>query len=242
MKAHIAQWIGRRKKQEDYYVVRSYSNGVLAVVCDGMGGHSYGALSAHRAAEEFVVAFEERPDGSVAERLRWALDDANEAVAAVGERTGAFGGTTLLAAFVGAGVLWWASVGDSPLFLWRNNRLVRLNADHSMRAIYRDFVQSGAMTHAEAMSRGHELRSALTGDALPMVDAPPTPYPLLPGDRIILATDGTDDLLQQPSLSPETRLLLNDRSAPLASLLVGACRRLEKEWADNTTVVTVDIE
>ena len=242
MKAHIAQWIGRRKKQEDAYVVRCYPNGLLAVVCDGMGGHACGASSARRAADEFVAAFEERTEGSVSERLCWALEDANEAVGDVCERAGVFGGTTLLAAFVGAGVLWWVSVGDSPLFVWRNKRLVRLNADHSMRAVYQEFVQAGTMAHAEAMSRGHELRSALTGERIPMVDAPPTPYLLLPHDRIILATDGTDDLLQPTSLPLSTRQLLGDHSAPLASLIVEACRNLGLEAADNTTVVTIDVE
>lgn len=84
----------------------------------------------------------------------------------------AYGGTTLLAVWIGAGVIWWISVGDSPLFLWRNRRLLRLNEDHSMRAIYLKYISRGGMTYEEAMRHGHLLRSAVIGGELTLVDAP----------------------------------------------------------------------
>lgn len=241
MEARVAQWIGRRESQQDFYVVRSYPRGMLAIVCDGMGGHANGELCARVAAEAFGRSFEENERGSVAERFREALSAANEAVCGVVARTGQFGGCTLLAAFVAAGVLWWVSVGDSPLFLWRRNRLIRLNADHSMRAVFEEFVQSGIMSHTDALAKGHELRSALTGEPVPMVDLPLTPYLLLPGDRMIMASDGTDELLQVVPLPRATRALLDNRSGSLAAMIVQACEALDNPVADNTTVITVDV-
>lgn len=241
MKAHAAQWIGRRQSQQDFYVVRSYARGMLAIVCDGMGGHAHGDLCARTAAEAFARDFEQNEGGSVADRFRAALASANEAVGSVVSKTGQFGGCTLLAAFVAAGVLWWVSVGDSPLFLWRRDRLIRLNADHSMRAVFEEFVQSGIMSHEDALCKGHELRSAVTGEPIPMVDSPPTPYLLLPGDRIILASDGTDELLQVVPLPLATRALLDGRSDSLAAGIVQACEAIGNPLADNTTVITVDV-
>lgn len=241
MKAHAAQWIGRRQSQQDFYVVRSYARGMLAVVCDGMGGHANGDACARMAAEAFARAFEQNEGGSVADRFREALDAANEIVGDFVARTKQFGGCTLLAAFVAAGVLWWVSVGDSPLFLWRRNRLIRLNADHSMRAVFEEFVQSGIMSHADALNKGHELRSAVTGEPIPMIDLPPTPYLLLPGDRIILSSDGTDELLQVVPLPRATRDLLDDRADSLAAKIVQACEAIGNPVADNTTVITVDV-
>lgn len=241
MKAHAAQWIGRRQSQQDFYVVRSYARGMLAIVCDGMGGHSNGELCARVAAETFASAFEQLDGGSVADRFRDALASANEAVGRIVSGTGKFGGCTLLAAVVAAGVLWWVSVGDSPLFLWRRNRLIRLNADHSMRAVFEEFVQSGIMSHADALSKGHELRSAVTGEPIPMVDLPLTPHLLLPGDRIIMSSDGTDELLQVVPLPRVTRDLLDDRTDSLAAKIVQACEAIGNPMADNTTVITVDI-
>ena len=242
MKACIAQWKGTRETQEDAYAVKYYPEGVLAVVCDGMGGHQQGALAAQTAVKAFQLAFEaERGYSNTVDCLRRALEAANSAVGQELARREAFGGTTLLAAYMAGGVLWWVSVGDSPLLLWRHQRLVRLNADHSLRDVYMQYVKSGVMSYEDAMSQGHRLRSALTGEAMAMVDAPPTPYPLLPGDRIILASDGVDDLLLPAVLPEEVKKLLDTRGeASLAALIVDACMRLQLPAADNTTVVCLE--
>ncbi|MGN0835982.1 MAG: PP2C family protein-serine/threonine phosphatase [Akkermansia sp.] len=236
----MAQWLGRREKQEDAYAARPVAGGMLAVVCDGMGGHCYGDCASRAAAAAFADAFAEQ-ESALPERLQAALTAANAAVRGVYESQGAFGGTTLLAVFAGRGLLHWISVGDSPLYLWRMGRLIRLNADHSMRAVFERYVCAGGMTLREAQRNGHMLRSALTGSRIPLVDAPRAGYPLLPGDRLILCTDGAEPLLAQGVLSPELRALLSERGGSLAARLVGACRELNEEHADNVTVITLDV-
>lgn len=241
MNASVAQWIGSRRTQEDAYGVKHFPEGVLVVVCDGMGGHHHGSLASATAVKAFVRHFEESEISiSVAERLSCALEEANDAVGREFCRCDSYGGTTLVAAYVGAGVLWWVSVGDSPLFLWRQGRLIRLNKDHSMRAVYLDFVGEGCMSRREAIANGHLLRSALTGEPIPLIDNPPTPYPLLPGDRIMLATDGIEDLLQAQALTAPTRDLLNSREGELSPRIIEAIRALNNPMADNVTVVCLD--
>lgn len=248
MNINIAQWIGKRGEQEDAYAYRHYPEGCLAVVCDGMGGHDCGSLAAKTAAEAFVEAFDKAPEGTLTERLRMVLDKANEAVGDLFRKRGSFGGTTLLAVYCGAGVLRWVSVGDSPLLLWRHGRLMRLNADHSMRAIYACPSSLGAKSYgvdyvdSVTTAFGHSLRSAVTGDPLVMVDAPLTPYPLLPGDRIIMSSDGVDDLLLQSPMSPDTQAILDKRGAGvnLSAEIVDACKRLDDPNADNVTVLSMD--
>lgn len=240
MNAVIAQWIGKREHQEDSYLVRHYPAGTLAVLCDGMGGHQFGALASSTAAKAFVDAFEGDSESPVSQRLLNALEAANAAVRAAFSEVGAYGGTTLVAAYIGGGVLWWVSVGDSPLYLWRHHRLIRLNEDHSMRAVYMQYVQSGCLTFEEAVMRGHALRSAVTGEAISMIDSSVTPYPLLPGDRIILTSDGTDDLLYTSVLADDVKALLDERSGNLAVRITEACRLLENPYADNVTVVSMD--
>ena len=135
MKLNVAQWIGKRGEQEDAYAYRHYPEGTLAVVCDGMGGHDCGSLAASTAANTFVEVFDKVEGDTIADKLRAALDKANEAVAELFKKRSSYGGTTLLAVYCGGGVLWWVSVGDSPLLLWRFGRLMRKNEDHSMLAI-----------------------------------------------------------------------------------------------------------
>lgn len=236
----ISQWHGKREHQEDAYRVRHYPGGTLAVVCDGMGGHMFGDVASATAAETFADTFEQESGSPVAERLQFALDAANDAVARVFAAAGAFGGTTLTAVFIGAGVLWWISVGDSPLYLWRHGRLMRLNEDHSMRAVYMQYVHSGSLTYEEAKHAGYSLRSALTGEPPALVDLPAVPYPLLPGDRIVLTTDGADDLLDTPFVSDALRRIFDEREGNLSSRIVAACEALNNPYADNVTVICMD--
>lgn len=245
MDAHAAQWIGHRLRQEDAYGVRHFPEGSLVVVCDGMGGHNLGAEAARTAVAAYVENFADsaaapQPD-SVMKRMLDALDAANAAVGQLYEGTGAYGGTTLLAAYASHGVLRWVSVGDSCLYLWRRDALRRLNEDHSMRAVYEKFVCPGGMTRQEALAGGHVLRSAVTGEEIPMVDAHEKPFPLLPGDRIILSTDGVETLTEQGVLPVSLRRILSVRGGSLAAELVEACRTAAEEDADNVTVVTLDV-
>lgn len=242
MDAYAAQWIGARAKQEDAYGIRHFPGGSLAVVCDGMGGHTRGDEASATAVKAFMAAFEELSAGQLAltECLREALRQANAAVGALFEGTDLYGGTTLLAVFAGRGVLRWISVGDSALYLWRQGTLRRLNEDHSMRAVYEKFVCPGGMTRLEAVAGGHVLRSAVTGEEIPMVDEHQRPLPLLPGDRLILSTDGLEMLVEQGYLSPEVRRILDQRGGSPAAALVQACVELHDEYADNVTVITMD--
>ena len=229
-----------RRKQEDAYVGKYYRDGVLAVVCDGMGGHHDGALASTLASEAYVKSFEKNDDLPMLQRMRLALDDANEAVRKSFESRGVYGGTTLVAAFAGGGVLRWVSVGDTALYLWRRGRLLRLNQDHSFRDVFRSYIGAG-MTAQEALRRGHVLRSAVTGEPLDLVDAPAIPYPLLPEDRIVLATDGAENILEPEMLTSVGRNILDKREGSLPAAIIAACQALNDPHADNTTLVSIDV-
>ncbi len=241
MNVYAAQWLGCRESQQDAYAVRHFPDGVLAVVCDGMGGHDGGAMASRVAADSFEDAFSSGDGRPAPERLRAALEQANSAVGAAFAECGSFGGTTLLAAWVSGGLLWWASVGDSPFLLWRAGHLIRLNEDHSLRSVYMDYVRKGIYSYEEAMAEGHALLSALTGELPGKVDIPPSPRPLLPGDRLVLATDGVDGLLLPRTLSCSTRRLLAEPGGSLAARIVEGCQALQDPEADNVTVLTLDL-
>lgn len=229
MDAYIAQWIGARPKQEDAYAVRHFPAGSLAVLCDGMGGHDAGAAASRLAADAFADTFAEETELPLNIRLQEALEAANDAVGDYFRRHGGYGGTTLVAAYVGQGLLRWISVGDSSLRLIRRGRMVRLNADHSMRGVLKEFAGAAA-----AGASGHMLRSAVTGEEISLVDAPPMPYPLLPGDCLLLASDGADDVLDHTD--PQRFFVPN---ASPAAMVVDLCREQDGPFADNTTVISL---
>ncbi len=233
MKACAAQWIGTRPQQEDSYRVRFFPDGLLVVVCDGMGGHHHGGRAADKAADAFAEAF----GGSsltVSERMSLALQAANQAVGKLALECAQYGGTTLVAAYIGGGVVRWISVGDSALFLCRRGCLVRLNADHSMRPLFNRVELSSP-------AAANLLRSALTGESPELVDCSATPVPLLPDDRLILCTDGADGVLSPGKLADEARAVLSSRSGQEASELISLVCRAASADADNATILVVDI-
>lgn len=164
----------------------------VALVADGMGGHARGDVASQLAVRAFVEGY--GAAGPAASRLRAALDRANEAIAEAVRNDPDLEnmGTTLVAAALTADGLDWISVGDSLLFLHRDGKLTRLNADHSMAPVI-DAVRKVDPAVAAGMNP-HELRSALMGGDIAKVDASTAPRPLQPGDVVLLASDGLGTL------------------------------------------------
>lgn len=191
---------GSRSRQEDDYGVFELppeleAGDLLLVLADGMGGERGGARASALAVRSFIEAYDTASAAAIPNRLEQVLTRVNERIAwdAASDPDGLQGmGCTLLAVVLAEEGLYWISVGDSPLWLWRRGRLIRLNQDHAYRSILAHQVYNGEISAAEAA--GHPDRNALisavTGAELELVDLPRQVYPLQPGDQILLASDG----------------------------------------------------
>ncbi|MCB1734353.1 MAG: protein phosphatase 2C domain-containing protein [Gammaproteobacteria bacterium] len=194
-----AQTQGKRSYQEDDYGFynprqpESFSNELMAVLCDGMGGQAGGATAAQKAIRAFVDAYASIP-ASAPERLRRALDHANREVGlTAANRPELEGmGCTLVAVAVENEHMHWISVGDSLIWFWHEDRLSQLNTLHTYGNHLDELAQRGDITEEDA--RNHPDRplitSAVMGEPLELVDASSVPLRLIVGDRILLASDG----------------------------------------------------
>ena len=218
-----------------------YDRSGFAVLADGMGGHTGGALASRTVCDHFLkhaVA----STGDLSERLISALGAANAAIASKivqNPLLSGMGSTLIGAAFSPAGVEW-VSVGDSPLFLFRRGEIAVLNEDHSLAPELERMVAEGKLTAEEARHdpRRHMLRSAVTGEEIDLLDVSRQPLKLEPGDFIILASDGIATL----ETSEVARLVqgyAKDGAAAVARAIIRAIESIKEPYQDNATVLVV---
>lgn len=245
------------KNNEDRWAVRGFRlepDGppvTLAVVADGIGGHQAGEVAAELTVETFLSSLSKFEGGDPIPALAAAVADAWRAVTAAShestEREGM--GSTLSAAGIIANRLYTVSVGDSRIYWLRHGRLQQLTIDHT-------WVQEAIDHHLipPAMARrhpnAHVLRRHLGGREPPVPDFRLRLSPsendeqsyrnqgliLLPGDRLLLCTDGLTDLVGDR----EIRAALRRRALPeAADRLVHQARR--RGGFDNITVVVLAV-
>jgi serine/threonine protein phosphatase PrpC len=175
--------IGRVRDSHEDAVVRDDR---LALVADGMGGHSGGEVASAMAAAVVQATF----TGHSIDELRAAVRTANRAIweRSRGNSDLEGMGTTLsVAGLTDNGDLAVVHVGDSRLYMFRDGSLRQLTVDHSFTA---ELVRVGELSEQEA--RDHPHRGLLTR-ALgvgPDVELDSAAYPALEGDRLLLCSDG----------------------------------------------------
>ena len=219
------------------------SGRAAAVLCDGMGGHIGGAIASRTATETFLPTLL-LSEGSVGERLLHALEQSNIAITDQINRDPTFNGmgSTLVGIEVDTDGLWWVSVGDSLLYLWRDGEIVSLNADHSLAPEIDKLASTGKITWAAAHAdpRRHYLRSALTGDEIEMIDLAERAAPLLEGDVIVLASDGINTL-DPLSIARSIATTASAGAASIATQLIANVDAAREPHQDNTTIVAIRV-
>lgn len=214
---------------------------LVAVLADGMGGHTGGALASRMVCDSFVGAYASL-NGARHDRLLESLRSANDAIAAevhANPILSGMGSTVVAAVFADDGVEW-VSVGDSPLFLFRQGEIASLNEDHSLAPELDRMAAQGIMTAAEARAdpRRHMLRSAVTGEELDLVDVSRKPLMLQEGDYVILASDGLHTL-QTSEIERVVAAFAADGAEAVASALIREVEAHRDPHQDNTTVIAV---
>ena len=223
-----AQHQGARPYQEDGWALRPLADGsLLAIVCDGMGGHAGGAVASKVAVDAFVKAIEQ--GGGLADGLKDANDAVGRTAASRPELSGM--GTTLVAVLVRGDEVRWISVGDSPLYLVSSGVAERINEDHSMAPQIDALVKRGMLSEEEAENHPgrHTLREAVMGEPLSLTDK--GSRRLGPDVKLLLCSDGVESLREPQIATAAIR--------PAASL-VEAVLAVGKEHQDNVTVVKLE--
>jgi serine/threonine protein phosphatase PrpC len=242
----LSSIIGKRDNQEDYGLITGStpSGAVLAVIADGMGGQVAGEVASSSTVKGFVESFSSNSSKNLPLKLNVALDKANRTLAkSISTNPKLHGmGATLIAAHITQQFVSWVSVGDSILYLYRDKKLHRLNVDHSMMPLIQDSVRRGKITQEEARAHPHRnaLRSALTGEEIPLVDLREEPYRLKKDDLILLATDGILTL-SESEISQVLERCKGQSAKSIADHLLSVVAYQNKPRQDNTLVEVIKV-
>jgi serine/threonine protein phosphatase PrpC len=242
-----AQHIGDREHQEDAFGFSSLGDrvferhgGVMMVLCDGMGGLANGAAASRAAVDAVLSGYcRKQPSEDIPSALDRAVREANQAVCAIcGE--GGNAGSTIVVAVVWQDRLYWASLGDSRLYLCREGApAVQLTEDDNVASLLEQRVARGESPEKEVASATN--RDALTA----YLGAPHPPRPhmgrdlvLRPGDRVVACSDGL-----YRGLSAEAMAAITCHGAPMtaAEHMIGSVLKQKLPHQDNLTVVLLEV-
>ena len=243
---------GARDYQEDA-LVADFPLGSeigMIVLSDGMGGHAAGDVASKIVMTEvyselkFQSGDAEGFELFLPEILLSAAQSANECISAHVEQTpdSAGMGATLLGVVIANTRLYWISVGDSPLYLFRDGELHQINEDHSMAPQIDLMVVSG-MLEPEA-ARNHPDRNALTsvlsGEEISKIDCPMEGIELYEGDIVIAASDGLQ-FLEENLIVDIVTDYCDAQATDLAQAFLNAIEDLSDPDQDNTSLSVVKI-
>lgn len=180
----------RQRNEDRFYIGDSF-----CIVTDGMGGYKGGEIASTMVVDTLAADMQCWQDVS-ADALRQAVAKANMAVYDWVKTTPALEGmgTTAVVAYVTGSDLYWANVGDSRLYVFHEDRLTQISTDHSMvQALY----EAGELKADDMLQ--HPQRNVLTRavGVGPVVDIDAGVYKVMPGDRILLCSDGLTGYIEQ---------------------------------------------
>lgn len=220
----------------------------LYIVSDGMGGHAAGEVASQKAVEFFEEEFRERlpslqqkrkePGGyyRLLEAAEDAVQSASRRICRLAQtRSDLAGmGTTLTMLMIVDNKAVMSHVGDSRLYLLRDNRVHLLSTDHTLA---HELVAAGGLTEEEA--RESQLQHALTRAVgqQEMVDVESLLFDVMPGDTFLLCSDGLSKYFHDRD--ELTGLLGRQQLEPLTNDLIALAN--QRGGSDNITAVLVRV-
>ena len=235
----------KRAHNEDSFLALPETG--IFVVADGVGGRDSGEVASAMCVDAFrdrepelraaLDAFLTAPGIDSRNGVLGALDHvlqvATRAIYDAAEAQGRTGmTTTVVSAAVMGSTAFLAHVGDSRAYLVRGGECRQLTEDHSM---VNELVRTGKMTLEEARASRHRHVITRAVGLYPTVQPSLASVDLLPGDRILLCSDGLSDVVTPPTMGAATEG--GDLDRAVDTMLKAA---LDAGGPDNVTILLVD--
>jgi len=211
------------KNNEDNYAVSAHTlsesdptPSIVAIIADGVGGHQAGEVASSLAVEMISQIIAESDANQPLAALEEAFFQTNQAIYSQATINPANAGmsTTAACAWVIGDRLYLASVGDSRIYLGRDDSFIQLTVDHTW---VQEAIESGVLTPEQARSHpnAHLIRRYLGSKQPAIPDFRLHLRPgesdqqavenqgmhLEPGDYLLLCSDGLTDLVSDDEIN-----------------------------------------
>lgn len=242
-----------RKSNQDFLcaetVETAFGEAFLGIICDGMGGLSFGELASRTTAGYFTDWFQsefryimstENLFANLQSQWNGLIEAANRDLLAFGAANGCQIGTTLSALLLFNGSYYVAQIGDSRVYRGKSSEFLRITSDHSVVA---EMTGKGLLTKDEA--RVSSKRNALTRcvGAMRQTSADYFTGSAENGAFFVLSSDGFHGRIREDRLSAwfsgYERLSTKKQGSALEKMIREKKRIGEK---DNISVLTVVIK
>lgn len=240
MKSYCMTDTGRiRRENQDYVFASDERIGMLPnlyIVADGMGGHNAGDRASSCAVKAYLKSVRRTREAQPVKVMNQAVEKANEKVLQEAASNVDYRGmgTTLVAATIKDGILYVANIGDSRLYLIRDD-IEQITKDHSL---VEEMIRSGGLTKEEG--RNHPDKNVITR-AIGVnhhVTADIFDIEVTKKDTILMCSDGLSNMLSDQEMC---RIIKEEKN------IESAGRRLVQEanrngGRDNITVLLVKMQ
>src|ERR1035437_4828818 len=124
----------KRLGNEDSLGIYEIENGILAIVCDGLGGNKAGDVASRLSVTTVFDFFKSSAQNDYLERIKSAVLEANKSVLHKASSSIEFQGmaTTIEVMFLLENTAYCGHVGDSRMYFLQNGKLKQLTKDHSL--------------------------------------------------------------------------------------------------------------
>ena len=238
-----------REKNEDNVLISSDLG--LGVVADGMGGHSAGEIASSIAVSVLAETIRKINTGALKipdtflpklapteRKLLMAANLSNAAIYSTAQSSDIYKmmGTTLTGVLFDKDCAIAVHVGDSRIYLYRDNKIIQITTDHSLAM---EHVRRGLLSKADAdkskiqnvLTRAMGIKKNIEFDLLKS--------PIKAGDVLVLCSDGLYKGLTEQAIG---EILNKEKDLPIVKL----CKHLvrvsnERDGQDNISAVVIKI-
>ncbi len=229
---------GDREYQQDAMFYKK-GQGVIAAVCDGMGGLKGGEIASTNAIEILSQSFEYMDNAeNIADIFLKTAIEMDRTVARLEDENGErlHAGTTAVATYIKNEKLYWMSVGDSKIYIIRNGQIQCVTIPHT----YGEWIRrNGKFAYAASgQPKNEALMSFIGMDGIRWVDYNESPFILQEGDVVLLCSDGLYKSLMEHEILQIIEACSHEFQQT-AGALIDSALEYGKRPLDNCTVIVM---